>query len=64
VLTGFIPPCTLRSALAPLASTAARSAVRDDVRPPLSPDQDEAENAIKQKFCKDEYFDGWWLTEG
>jgi hypothetical protein len=35
VLTGFIPPCALHSASAPLASTAARSAVRDDVRPPL-----------------------------
>src|SRR6266702_4024461 len=34
------PPCDLTSATAPLASTAARSAVRDDVRPPLSPDQD------------------------
>ncbi|MET4386655.1 hypothetical protein ABIB73_002400 [Bradyrhizobium sp. F1.4.3] len=39
-LTGFIPPCSRVSCPALPASTAARSAARDDVRPPLFPDQD------------------------
>ncbi|MBB4395270.1 hypothetical protein GGD62_004386 [Bradyrhizobium sp. ERR14] len=38
---GVLPPCSRLSCTTPPASTAPRSAARDDVRPPLSPDQDD-----------------------
>ncbi len=54
------------SATAPLASTAARSAVRDDVRPPLRGSK-WRHTTINQKFGKSEYLDAvrsthpWWV---
>ena len=39
MLTRFVSPCTPHSVSTPLASTTARPAARDDVRPPLFVDQ-------------------------
>jgi hypothetical protein len=50
------PPCVSHPRRRCPASTAARSAVRDDVRPPLVTRSGWGDNAINQKFCKGEYF--------
>jgi hypothetical protein len=51
------PALQLTSATAPLASTATRSAARDDVRPPLFAGPGSATHTTNPNFGKVEYFD-------
>ena len=66
-LTGFgsihRPALRPASATALPASTAAQSAARDDVRPPLFAGSGWAEHTTNPNFGKVEYFDRQWLTE-
>jgi hypothetical protein len=57
------PALPLTSATAPPTSTAARSAARDDVRPPLFAGSGSAIHTSNPNFGKAEYFAARWLTK-